>query len=118
VHVFTNFDALAVAFATSALLAFARRRPVLAGLLLGVGGAVKVYPLILLLPLILLGVRRRDPRPVVATTLAALGTWAAINGPVALAWTPAGGSSSGSTPPARRPRLAVYILSYSPAGPG
>jgi len=86
-HVFTNFDALAVAFATAALLAFARRRPVLAGLLLGVGGAAKVYPLILLLPLILVGVRRRDPRPVVATTLAALGTWAAINGPVALAWT-------------------------------
>ena len=62
-HVFTNFDVLAVAFATAALLAFARRRPVLAGLLLGVGGAAKVYPLILLLPLILLGVRRRDPRP-------------------------------------------------------
>ena len=63
VHAFTNFDALAVAFATAALLAFARRRPWLAGALLGVGGAVKLYPLILLVPLVLLGVRRRGPGP-------------------------------------------------------
>jgi uncharacterized membrane protein len=88
VHVFTNFDALAVAFATVALLAFARRRPVLAGVLLGVGGALKLYPLLLLVPLVLLGVRRRDAGPVARTTVAALGTWAAVNVPVALAWTP------------------------------
>jgi uncharacterized membrane protein len=88
VHVFTNFDALAVAFATVALLAFARRRPVLAGVLLGVGGAVKLYPLLLLVPLVLLGLRRRDTGPAARTTVAALGTWAAVNVPVAWAWTP------------------------------
>ena len=66
VHAFTNFDALAVAFATAALLAFARRRPWLAGALLGVGGAVKLYPLILLVPLVLLGGRARVLHPRVA----------------------------------------------------
>lgn len=87
VHAFTNFDALAVAFATTALLAFARRRPWLAGVLLGVGGAVKLYPLILLVPLVLLGMRRRDPGPVVRTVAAAALSWAAVNAPVALTWT-------------------------------
>ena len=38
-QIFTNFDALATAFAVGALLAWARRRPVLAGVLIGVGGA-------------------------------------------------------------------------------
>ncbi len=60
VHVFTNFDALAVACATAGMLALARRRPVLAGVLLGIGGAFKLYPLMLLLPVLLVGVRRRD----------------------------------------------------------
>ena len=50
VHAFTNFDTLAVACATGGLLALARRHPLLAGLLIGVGGAFKFYPLLLLLP--------------------------------------------------------------------
>ncbi len=89
VHVFTNFDALAVGFATGALLALARGRAVLAGVLLGVGAAAKFYPLLLLLPVVLVGLRRRDPGPALRTTLATLLTWAAINAPVALAY-PAG----------------------------
>jgi uncharacterized membrane protein len=89
VHVFTNFDALAVGFATGALLALARGRAVLAGVLLGVGAAAKFYPLLLLLPVVLVGLRRRDPGPALRTTLATLLTWVAINAPVALAY-PAG----------------------------
>ncbi|MFC8046103.1 glycosyltransferase family 87 protein [Nocardia sp. NPDC057353] len=60
VHAFTNFDALATAFAATGLLAWARRRPVLAGVLLGLGGAAKLYPLLLLGPLVLLCLRA-DP---------------------------------------------------------
>ncbi len=84
VHAYTNFDALAVAAATGGLLAFARGRPVLAGLLLGLGGAAKFYPLLLLLPLVLVALRRRDTRPAVRTVTAALATWAVVNAPVAV----------------------------------
>ncbi|MFI9507121.1 glycosyltransferase family 87 protein [Nocardia sp. NPDC052566] len=60
VHAFTNFDALATAFAATGLLAWARRRPVLAGVLLGLGGAAKLYPLLLLGPIVVLAMRS-DP---------------------------------------------------------
>ena len=59
VHAFTNYDTLAVAAATTGLLALARGRPWLAGVLLGVGGALKLYPLFLLVPVVLVAVRRR-----------------------------------------------------------
>ncbi|MFC9874659.1 glycosyltransferase family 87 protein [Nocardia salmonicida] len=65
VHMFTNFDALATAFAATGLLAWARRKPVLAGILLGLGGAAKLYPLLLLGPIVVLCLRidpmRRQP---------------------------------------------------------
>src|SRR5258708_38124409 len=56
-QVFTNFDALATAFATGALLAWARRKPWLAGALIGLGVAAKLYPLLLFIPMVLLGLR-------------------------------------------------------------
>src|SRR5258705_12608279 len=56
-QMFTNFDALATAFATGALLAWARRKPWLAGALIGLGVAAKVYPVLLFVPLVILGVR-------------------------------------------------------------
>jgi uncharacterized membrane protein len=87
VHVFTNFDALAVALATAGMLALARGRPVLAGILLGVGGAAKFYPLLLLLPVLLVGLRRRDLGPALRTIGAAVVSWVAVNAPVALAYT-------------------------------
>ncbi|MHA6785754.1 glycosyltransferase family 87 protein [Pseudonocardia saturnea] len=90
VHVFTNFDALAVGAATAGLLAFARNRPLLAGVLLGIGGGFKFYPLLLLGPLVILGLRRwRDggsPAPALRAAAAALVTVVAVNLPVALAW--------------------------------
>jgi uncharacterized membrane protein len=84
VHVFTNFDALAVACATAGMLALARRRPLLAGVLLGIGGAFKFYPLMLLLPILLVAVRRRRIGPAVRTTAAAVGAFVLVNAPVAL----------------------------------
>jgi uncharacterized membrane protein len=90
VHVFTNFDALAVALATTGLLALARGRPWLAGVLLGVGGGVKFYPLLLLFPVLLVGMRRwRDgisPAAPLRTIGAAVATAVAVNLPVALAY--------------------------------
>jgi len=90
VHVFTNFDALAVAAATLGLLALVRNRPLLAGVLLGIGGGFKFYPLLLLGPIFVLGMRRwRDGRtlaPALRTSVTALVTVVAVNAPVALAW--------------------------------
>ncbi|MDY6869800.1 MAG: glycosyltransferase family 87 protein [Actinomycetota bacterium] len=81
-QIFTNFDALATAFAVGALLAWARRRPVLAGALIGLGVAAKLYPLLLLVPLALLAVRTGRWREVTRTAAAAFGTWLLVNLPV------------------------------------
>jgi uncharacterized membrane protein len=86
-HAFSNWDLFAMAFASGALWAWARNRPVLAGVLIGFGTAAKLYPALLLIPLFLLAYRSRVWRPVVAATVAAAGIWLAINLPVALAWT-------------------------------
>ncbi len=88
VHAFTNFDALATAAAAAGLLAWSRKRPLLAGILLGIGGAAKLYPLFLLGPLLVLCLRSGDLargrhsqwiRAAVGGALA----WLAINAPIA-----------------------------------
>ncbi len=81
---FTNFDALATAFATAGLLAWARRRPVLAGVLIGLGVAAKLYPLLLLGPLLVLGLRTGRLADCGRTALAAVLAWLAVNLPVML----------------------------------
>ncbi len=81
-QVFTNFDALATACAAGAILAWARRRPVLAGALIGLGVAAKLYPLLLLVPLVLLGVRCGRLREVVKSCAATAATWFAVNLPI------------------------------------
>ncbi|MGB9225230.1 glycosyltransferase family 87 protein [Mycobacterium sp.] len=81
---FTNFDALATAFAMSGLLAWARRRPVLAGVLIGVGTAAKLYPLLFLGPLLVLGLRTGRLRSWTRATVVAAVTWLLVNLPVLL----------------------------------
>ncbi|WP_327146325.1 glycosyltransferase family 87 protein [Nocardia sp. NBC_01327] len=96
VHAFTNFDTLATAFAAAGLLAWARRRPVLAGILLGLGGATKLYPLLLLGPILILCLRAerlgeddarwgglRPLRAGGAAAAAAVITWLVVNAPIA-----------------------------------
>lgn len=79
---FTNFDALATACAAGAMLAWSRRKPVVAGVLIGVGVALKLYPLLLLIPLAMLAVRTGKWRPVAKTAITALVTWIAVNLPI------------------------------------
>jgi uncharacterized membrane protein len=81
-QVFTNFDALATAFATGALLAWARRKPWLAGALLGLGVAAKLYPLLLLVPLVLLGIRTGRLRDVGRMAIATVLAWLVVNLPI------------------------------------
>nr|WP_308170449.1 glycosyltransferase family 87 protein [[Mycobacterium] fortunisiensis] len=81
-QVFTNFDALATAAAAGAMLAWARRKPVWAGALIGIGVAAKLYPLLLFVPLVLLGLRTGRLREVGQSLLAAVVTWLAVNLPI------------------------------------
>lgn len=81
-QIFTNFDALATAFAMAGLLAWARRRPVLAGVLIGLGAAAKLYPLLFLGPMLLLGIRTGRLGALARTAVAAVATWLLVNLPV------------------------------------
>jgi uncharacterized membrane protein len=83
-QIFTNFDALATALAIGGLLAWARRRPALAGILIGLGVAAKLYPALFLLPLLVLGVRTGRLADAVRTAAVAALTWLAVNLPVML----------------------------------
>jgi uncharacterized membrane protein len=85
-HAFTNWDLLAMALAGGALFAWSRERPGLAGVLIGLGAAAKLYPVFLLVPLVILAIRTRRTRgAAVAIGTAAL-AWAGVNVPVALAY--------------------------------
>jgi uncharacterized membrane protein len=83
-QIFTNFDALATSLAIGGLLAWSRRRPGLAGVLIGLGVAAKLYPALFLLPLLLLGVRTGRLADAARTAAVAAITWLAINLPVML----------------------------------
>lgn len=81
-QIFTNFDALATACAAGAMLAWARRRPAVAGVLIGIGVALKLYPLLLLVPMVILGLRTGRMREVGKTAAAAVVTWLVVNLPI------------------------------------
>jgi uncharacterized membrane protein len=79
-----NWDLLAVALATGALVAFAARREEWAGVSLGLGAAAKLYPGLLVLPLFLQGLRDRDPDRSVRILWWSAGAWIAVNLPFAI----------------------------------
>jgi uncharacterized membrane protein len=81
-QIFTNFDALPTALAIGGLLAWARRRPVLAGVLIGLGVAAKLYPVLFLLPLLVLGFRVGRLAEVIRAAAAVVTTWLMVNLPV------------------------------------
>jgi uncharacterized membrane protein len=84
VHAFTNWDLFAVALASLGLWAWARRRPTLAGVLIGLGVAAKLYPVLLLGALFLLCLRAGRLGAWFRTAVAALAAWVAVNAPIAL----------------------------------
>lgn len=77
-----NWDLLAVALTAGACLAWSRSRPGLTGMLLGLGTAAKLYPALLLGPLLLLCLRAGRLRAYRRVLLAALVGWTAVNLPV------------------------------------
>ena len=84
IYAFVNWDLYAVLLATAATGAFLGRKDGLAGVLVGLGAATKLYPALLLIPFALARLRedRRDRVALIGAT--AVGTWALINLPFAL----------------------------------
>jgi Glycosyltransferase family 87 len=82
---FINWDLIAMSLATLGLAAWAGRRGVLAGILLGLAVATKFYPVFLLGPLFLLCLRAGRLRACWVTAGSAAAAWLAVNLPVALA---------------------------------
>jgi uncharacterized membrane protein len=80
-----NWDLVAVAFATLALVAFAARRDGWTGILLGLGAASKFYPALLVIPLFLQGIQDREPDRSVRVLWWTVGTWVVVNLPFAIA---------------------------------
>ncbi len=79
-----NWDLLAVVCVAGALWAHARGRPLLTGVMLGLGTAMKFYPLFLLGGLFVVWGRARRWGDLVTATVAGLGTWAVLNAPAYL----------------------------------
>jgi uncharacterized membrane protein len=84
VHAFTNWDLFAVALTTFAMLAWARRWPVAAGVLFGLAIAAKFYPLLLLGGLFVLCLRAGRLRTWTRTAVAALVAWLVVDIPIAV----------------------------------
>lgn len=79
-----NWDLIAVAAVAGAMWAWSRDRPVLAGVLIGIGTATKLYPLFLLGALFVVCLRRGRLGAFAAATVAAVGAWLLVNLPPVL----------------------------------
>jgi uncharacterized membrane protein len=80
-----NWDLIAVAFTALAMLAWARKRVFLSGVLFGLAIATKFYPLLLFAPLFMLCVRGRQLRPFFRMVAGAIVGWAVVDVPVWIA---------------------------------
>ena len=84
-----NWDALPLACSVAAIWAWSGRScakgfdgsPLLAGALLGLGGAAKLYPLVFVVPLLVDRLRARNRRSAARLLIGAVGTFLAVNLP-------------------------------------
>jgi uncharacterized membrane protein len=83
VHAFTNWDLFAVALAGAGLVAWQGRRAGLAGVLLGLGTAAKLYPALFFIPLLALCWRSRQLPAFGKAVLGAVIAWSVVNLPIA-----------------------------------
>lgn len=81
---FINWDIWAVMLAALAMLAFARNKPLLAGVLLGLGTALKLYPVLILGAVLVLALRTLKLRAAAVTFAATALTWLVVNVPFML----------------------------------
>ena len=76
-----NWDLLALVFVAGAAWAWSRDRPVLTGVMVGLGTATKLYPLLLLGALLVICVRERRLPDLGRAVLAAVACWLLVNAP-------------------------------------
>jgi len=79
---FINWDLVAMALGMLGIAAWAARRGVLAGLLLGLAVAAKFYPLVIFAPLLVLSLRTGQLRAFAKTLAAGVAAWLVVNVPV------------------------------------
>ena len=79
-----NWDLLAVALAAAAMAYWSHRRPLAAGILIGLATAAKLYPLLLLGPLLVLCLRAGRMRAFNRALVGAVGGWLLVDIPVML----------------------------------
>ncbi|MER5700472.1 glycosyltransferase 87 family protein [Micromonospora sp. NPDC002296] len=79
-----NWDFLAIGLAAFGLAAWAKRRPALAGVLLGLAGAAKMWPLFLLGPILVLALRAGRLRAALTALATAVVALVAVNLPAAI----------------------------------
>jgi Glycosyltransferase family 87 len=84
-NAFVNWDLIAMALTALGIAAWAARRGVWAGILLGLAVAAKFYPLVVFGPLLLLCLRAGQLREFAKTFAAAVIAWLAVNLPVMIA---------------------------------
>ncbi|MDQ4057769.1 MAG: glycosyltransferase 87 family protein [Actinomycetota bacterium] len=84
-YAFHNWDLLAVAAVAAGLYAWWNGRPWWAAVAFGLGGALKMYPLMFLGPLALEFLALREPRSAIKVTALGAGTWLAANLPFMVA---------------------------------
>jgi uncharacterized membrane protein len=77
-----NWDLFAVGLTAFVFYAWARRMPVMAGIMLGLAVAAKFYPLFFIGPLFLLALRSGRWRAAATTIVTAVATWVVVNAPV------------------------------------
>lgn len=83
--VLINWDLLVVALVAFAIYAWANKRPLLAGVLIGLGVSAKLYPILLLGAILILCLRAEKWRAMVRAVAGAVIGWVFANLPVALA---------------------------------
>ena len=79
-----NWDLVATALLAGAFWAWGRGRPVLAGVMVGLGTAAKLYPVLLLGAFLVVALRRRRLGDAAAATAAAVAAWLTVDLPVVL----------------------------------
>jgi uncharacterized membrane protein len=84
VYAFNNWDLLAVALTTLGMWAWARRHPAVAGVLLGLGIAAKLYPVLVIGVLFALCLRAGRLRAWLVTAVAAGLAWLVVDLPIAV----------------------------------
>ncbi|MEU7824071.1 glycosyltransferase 87 family protein [Catellatospora sp. NPDC049133] len=79
-----NWDLLAIVLAVAGIWLWAKKYPVAAGVMLGLGMAAKLWPAFLFLPILIVAVRSRQYAALVNSVAAGVIAWLAVNVPVML----------------------------------